>query len=283
MEKPQSRKSMAKRNQSSGHGYILATGERGIDRLKLLATIFDPMSHKLLRNAGLREGMRVAEIGCGVGLIALWIAAQIGVSGSLVAVDSNEEQLRIAEQNAAAAGLKNISFHRAAACETGLSRGYFDLVYSRFLMCHLTEPEKALLEMRALLNSGGILVCEDFEMSAVCTKPATHSYERLVSISRSPDRELGVDSDIGPKLPDLFAINGCGNPEVATYESTSRRGDAKGFWKITLREAAPAILEHGIANAQELDWLCDDLDRIADDDSILVVLARVYQVWSRKC
>jgi predicted O-methyltransferase YrrM len=263
--------------------YVLGTGVSAVPRLWLLDYIFGAASRELLTKLGLKLANSVAEIGCGTGLMTLWIADQIASQGSLWGIDISQQQIDVASQNGAAAGLKNISFRVASADDTRLPRAPFDVVYSRFLMCHLTNPDQALREMWALLKSGGVLVCEDFEMSAVCTKPATHAYERLAAISRALDRELGVDSDIGPKLRSLFAINGCGSPKVATYEPTFRSGEAKEFWRITLREAASAIVEYGIAGAEELYALDDELKRIDNNDFILVVLARVYQVWSRKC
>lgn len=100
----------------------------------------------MLNLAGLALGMCVAEIGCGTGLVALSMAGAVGKDGSVAAVDMSVEQLKVAEANAAAAGLKNLSFHAASACDTGLPRASFDLVYSRFLMCHLTEPRRRLTE-----------------------------------------------------------------------------------------------------------------------------------------
>ena len=49
----------------------------------------------------------------------------------------SHDQLRVAERNAAAAGLTNVAFQAASAYDTSLPEQSFDLVYSRFLMCHL--------------------------------------------------------------------------------------------------------------------------------------------------
>jgi len=262
--------------------YILATGDRAVDRLKLLDEIFGPSTREWLLSAGLREGMTVADIGCGTGLVALWIAAQVGPSGSVVAVDTSAEQLGIAEQNATAAGLKHLSFHRATAYETTLNRTDFDLVYSRFLTCHLTEPEKALVEMRALLKPGGVLVCEDHDDGGIFSQPQTPAYKRLVEISQAVNRAHGLDSCIGLKLPRLLLQAGFQNPEVAVKQVAFLRGPAKRFWEITLREAAPAIIKAGAATQTELDSVCGEIRSVADDDTTLVMLARVTQVWAQK-
>jgi len=210
-----------------------------------------------------------------------WIAAQ-AAAGVVWAVDNSEQQLAIASENAKTAGLHNLSFHVAPAENTGLPHDSFDLIYSRFLMCHLTNPVAALKEMRSLLRKGGTLVCEDFEMSAVGSSPPTSAYQRLIEISRAVDRQRGVDSDIGAKLHTLLAEAGCEEPEIEIYQPAFLRGQPKEFWKLTLREAQSAIVEAGIASVGEMDSLCNELGKIADDPSILVLIARVYQVWCHR-
>jgi ubiquinone/menaquinone biosynthesis C-methylase UbiE len=267
---------------SQDASYVLATGASAVDRLQLLDQIFGPASRVLLSNAGLSSASSVAEIGCGTGLLTLWIAAQVSPGVMVHAVDLSEQQIAVASKNAKAAGRQNISYHVASAKQTGLPHGFFDLVHSRFLMCHLTEPIAALAEMWNLLAPGGTLVCEDFEMSAVASCPPTAAYQRLINVSRAVDRQCGVDSDIGAKLHSLFLEAGCGQPEVAVYQPAFLRGRAKEFWRITLQEAKSAIVDRSVATPEEVDCLCDELGRIAKDDSIVVLVARVYQVWCRK-
>ena len=280
-EKDLKQEDIGRRNDESGPDYILATGEAGARRLLLLDEIFGFHSREVLGRAGLAQGMRVADIGCGTGLVSLWIATQVGDRGSVAGVDMSGEQLRIAEKNAAAAGLTNVSFQEASAYETKLPRGQFDLVYSRFLMCHLADPAKALSEMRALLKPDGILVCEDHDDGGIFSEPPTRAYKRLVEISDAVNRTRGLDSYIGLKLPHLIRDAGFRMPEVMVKQMAALRGPSKRLWEITLREAAPAILAAGIATQEELDTVCSEIRAVADDETTLVMLARVTQVWAR--
>lgn len=92
--------------------YILSTGESAAERLLLLNELFGPGTRKLLRTAGLSPQKRVAEIGCGTGLVSLWMAEVVGREGSVTAVDASADQLQVAERGAEPLALKNISFHR---------------------------------------------------------------------------------------------------------------------------------------------------------------------------
>jgi ubiquinone/menaquinone biosynthesis C-methylase UbiE len=262
--------------------YILATGEKAVSRLDLLEEIFGPATRHLLSTAGLCSGMQVAEIGCGIGCTARWTSKRVCPGGSVIGVDSSSEQLHIGEKNGEEAGATNLSFREGTAYETGLPRDSFDLVYSRFLLCHLADPAKALAEMSSLLKRGGILLCEDHDDGGIFTEPATHAYQRLVEISDAVNRSHGLDSYIGLKLPRLFREAGFGQPETNVYQIARLRGKEKRFWELTLREATPAILAAQASTAEELDAVCREMREIARDESILLMLARVTQVWARK-
>lgn len=262
--------------------YLLATGKKAVSRLDLLERIFGPATRQLLSAAGLCPGMRVAEIGCGIGFTAQWVSTQVNPGGSVTGVDSSSDQLRIAEKSAAEAGITNLLFRESNAYETGLPQDSFDLVYSRFLLCHLADPAKALAEMNSLLKRGGILVCEDHDDGGVFTEPTTNAYQRLVQISNAVNRSHGLDSYIGLKLPRLFRDVGFSRPEVKVNQIGLLRGEEKRFWELTLREAAPAILAAHASTSEELDAICEEIRKIAQDESILLMLARVTQVWARK-
>jgi hypothetical protein len=108
------------------------------------------------------------------------------------------------------------------------------------------------------------------------------AYTRLVEIIRTVDEKRGLDSAIGSKLHRLFGETGFRAPEVSVKQTSLRRSEGKRFWELTLREAAPTIIEAGAASAEELESICAELQAIARDETTLVNIARVFQVWSLK-
>jgi SAM-dependent methyltransferase len=267
---------------SSRPDYVLATGLRAGERLRLLDQIAGPGTRELLTRLGLGPGWKVAEIGCGSGLVALWIAQRVAPDGQVTAVDMSADQLELARENAARAGLKNLSYCQGDAAATGLPRNSFDLVYSRFLMCHLGDPLRALKEMGALLRAGGLLVCEDYDAGSIVSEPPSRAYARLREIIRAMDAKRGVDSNIGLKLPRLFRQAGLGTPEFVLRDNAYLRAEGKRLWALTLSEAASAIVQAGAATAEELAAICQEMETMARDENALVLVARVAQVWARK-
>jgi ubiquinone/menaquinone biosynthesis C-methylase UbiE len=189
---------------ANADGYALSTGPGAAIRLQLLDQIFGPTTRELLFDVGLERAVRVADIGCGTGLVATWIGERLRERGSVTGVDASAEQLAVARSIVADRALDNVVFRVADAYETGLEEEQFDIVYSRFLMCHLTRPRDALIEMLALVKPGGTLVCEDYEAKSVATDPLTDAYRRLREISAALDRapwcRLGDWTEIAPSV-----------------------------------------------------------------------------------
>src|SRR5262245_27120739 len=131
--------------------YALATGEAAAYRLRILHALYGPGSRRVLLDAGLRRGMRVADLGCGVGLVTALLAELVGPESQVVGLDASAAQLAEARQRMLTGGA-DVRFIEAGAAATGLPRESFDLVYCRFLLIHLPEPDRALREMWSLLK-----------------------------------------------------------------------------------------------------------------------------------
>jgi ubiquinone/menaquinone biosynthesis C-methylase UbiE len=150
--------------------YVLATGEAAAYRLHILHDLYGKGTRRVLLDAGLRRGMRVADLGCGVGMVTALLADLVGPEGQVVGIDLSAAQLAQAREQFNGSGA-NVRFVQASATATGLPPMSFDLVYCRFLLIHLPEPQRALAEMHALLKPGGILVCEDGDLNSVGSEP----------------------------------------------------------------------------------------------------------------
>src|SRR5436305_10478881 len=87
--------------------YVLATGATAVRRLHVLHHIYSPAGKRILLQAGLTEGMRVADFGCGVGVVTRMLAQIVGPSGSVTGIDMDGAQLEQAHELCAGEGLQN--------------------------------------------------------------------------------------------------------------------------------------------------------------------------------
>src|SRR5215472_7619015 len=73
--------------------YALATGSDAVGRLMLLHKIYSPAGRRVLLEAGLRPGMRIADFGCGVGAVTRMLAEMTGPDGRVTGIDLYGAQL----------------------------------------------------------------------------------------------------------------------------------------------------------------------------------------------
>ena len=80
--------------------YELRSSETEHRRLVRQAWLLEPLTERLFREAGIGHGMRVLDLGCGMGDVAMLAARLVGPSGRVVAVDLDDIVLANASQRA---------------------------------------------------------------------------------------------------------------------------------------------------------------------------------------
>lgn len=115
---------------------------------------------RLLDWIGLRDGMRVLDLGCGPGLVAERLLARYPAL-ELTLLDSDPVLLQLAIGRLA--GYPQVETHRASAYRTGLPDEQYDFVIARYLFQHLEHPLHAAREAARLLKPGGRLVIIDID------------------------------------------------------------------------------------------------------------------------
>jgi SAM-dependent methyltransferase len=259
--------------------YALATGEAGAKRLEILHNVYGPGTCRLLCSAGLKRGMRGVDIGCGTGAVTALMAEIVGPDGEVIGVDSSAAQLAEAAAHASAA--TNIQFVQASAIDTGLPRGAFDFVYSRYLLIHLPDPQAALAEMMALLKPGGILICEDGDLTTAWSEPHS-AFEAFSKLWAGLGPKRGVDYTLGHRLYQMVLAAGFTSPEVTFNQPAVAKGENKRLLEFTIAEAGPAFIHAGLITQAELEILLAAMRCAAENISILAVMPRMTQVWAHK-
>jgi SAM-dependent methyltransferase len=262
--------------------YILATGDKEVERLRLLQDVYGPGTEALFNRVGIRPGQRVVEIGCGSGNIACWLAKKVGQSGAVVGIDNSAEQVEQARKQALARGLRNVEFQVADAYSPRLAEGSFDVAYCRLVLMHLTEPGKALDSMRRLVRPGGHVVCEEMDLGYWLCDPPTEAIRRFYELNNILGQRRGDHFRLGPTLHRLFRAAGFARPEVDANFAMFLRGEQKRLLALTFVEFAPEAVREGLATEAEVDGIAAELFRLADDETTLFAFPLIVQVWAKR-
>ena len=109
----------------SNINYLLGHSDQEFERLRLQALCLEGLTRRLIKECGIEPGMRVLDIGSGVGDVAMLVAEVVGPSGSVVGVDAAERAVEASRHRAREAGLQHVKF--AVGTDRDLDKlGQFD-------------------------------------------------------------------------------------------------------------------------------------------------------------
>ncbi len=262
--------------------YILEVGEAGAERLQLIHRVYGPATEALLLRIGIKPGMTIADIGCGIGTVSTWLAHQVGPTGTVWCVDNSCEQLEMARSSALDGELTNVRFLESSADTIGLPADSIDMTYCRFLLDHLTDPGAAIEQMRRILKPRGVLVTETIDFTGMTSDPPQPVYVREIEHMREMSEQRGVDAGSGLKVHRLYRSSGFTHVNVSLNQPAYLTGEGKHFWEYSIAESANIMVSLGLATVSEVQQRLCEMRQVNLDDSILVALPRSVQVWARK-
>src|SRR5580765_4580203 len=193
--------------------YVLGHSEVELRRLAFQAVLIDPVTRRLLVEAGVTSGMRVLDVGTGRGDVAFLAAGLVGETGSVVGVDRAPAAVAVARERAAEASLANVSFVEGDPAELAFTAP-FDAVVGRYVLQFQPEPSAVLRRLVSLLGPGGTVAFHEIDWTGYRSYPPVALWDRCCSLVVQAVEAGGADIHFGSKLPSTFAAAGLPAPSM---------------------------------------------------------------------
>jgi len=271
--------------ESSGP-YVLGHSERELDRLTIQARLIEPITRRFFVDAGIAQGVRVLDVGSGVGDVAFLAADLVGEAGEVVGADRAPEALAVARDRARSRSPDNVSFVDGDPPEMTFDRP-FDAIVGRYVLLFQPDPAAMLRGLVRHLRPGGVVVFHEPEWARARSTPPVPSWDRCCRLVVDAFAAGGADSEMGVKLPSLYGSVGLPAPTLAmatVIGAGANSAEQVHFTTDVVVTLLPDIERRGLAAPGELDpeTLADlVLADIAASGSVVVGRSEIG-AWSRK-
>lgn len=189
--------------------YVLGTENDEVERLGLQHLVWRPRVSDAWRRAGFTTGQHLIDVGCGPGYASVDLAAIVGRSGRVTAIDRSRRFLDRLEARAAQAGLENIEQIHLDLDTESLPRLSADGAWCRWVFAFLTRPRELLAGISDALRPGAPLVVHEyFNYASWRLAPREPALEEFVQVVMASWRSTGGEPDIGLDLLTWLPLHG---------------------------------------------------------------------------
>lgn len=188
--------------------YLLGVNQRELARLRFQHTIWGPVTRRFLRRLGTTTGWRCLDVGAGPGLVTTDLRELVGDTGEVTALDPSALYVAWFKDQIARRSWSNVRCIQGTAEDAPLPQGHFDIVFVRWVIAFVPDPEKFLTKLAATLKPGGILAIQDYYYEGLSLYPHGGPCDEMADIVRSYYRSGGGDAYITARIPRWFRDHG---------------------------------------------------------------------------
>ena len=185
----------------------------------------------LLPRHGMRPGIAVADICCGIGDFAVLAQKEFQPS-RIVALDHSKPSLAYARKVAAEFGVTGIEYTYGDASEMLLEDNQFDFVSCRHSLQVFNQPELLLKELYRIVKPGGRVYITNEKNSHCLGEPRAQSIQWTYNELARLLSNFEIDVEFGPKSRRYLADTGFDDILVESFMVTNLDGDPQDFADI---------------------------------------------------
>jgi SAM-dependent methyltransferase len=155
----------------------------------------EPEARRIIGELGLPAGSHGLDVGCGVGLYALWLAESVGQGGRVVAIEPEAAKVEAARALVGGEAVgERLEFRTGDGTAIPLPDRSVDWVWCGDVLHHIVDTEKAVREFFRVVRPGGRIIVKESQVFSAMFLPGHPELERriqLAEIRRTLDEGAG--------------------------------------------------------------------------------------------
>lgn len=247
--------------------------ERNPERQQLLARLLEPPTRTVLAQVPDVAGGRVLDLGCGQGHTTRLLASALD-PGECLGVEFDPALVDYAQTRPD--NPTGVRFEQGDATALAFDDGSFDVVFCRYLLLHVADPQHVVREMVRVARPGGVIVAYEADFASVgVSDPPCAALETIHRVWRG----LFQHPPAGRHVVRYFREAGVQDIRAGAWTELEHDTTIlRRIYRLSAEATAPAAVARGIVTQAEADEMIADLIRLEEDPAS--VLVKFPDMWA---
>jgi SAM-dependent methyltransferase len=274
---------------TSASNYMLGYSDHEHERLMPQARVLRPYTDRFFRAAGLQPGMKVLDIGSGMGDVSLLAADIVGPGGKVLGIDRDPIGIERATQRARHQGCGSWTSFQQSNLDEFSTEETFDALVGRFILLYQPDPAATIKRLSRFIKPGGIIVFHemDFTFTAKPSFPPCAPYDQSCYLIAETTSRLGVPTGMGCRLGKAFVDADLPFPCMASETPVGGGAGSNLFSWIanTAISLSPRFAAVGLTAPEGLPLdasLAEKIEQCAIEQGSQLIGPQQFAAWTRK-
>jgi len=184
--------------------YILGINLEELERLRFQHGVWKKVTDSFFDRIGVAKGWKCLDVGSGPGFVSMDLRERVGESGEITALEPAQYYLDHYKGEADKRGWKNINYIQGTAETASLPKDRYDLIFVRWVIGFVPDPEKFIGNLIPSLKRGGLIAIEDYLYSGLGLYPKGGAFDHALDMVIKHWAVSGGDAFVAAKIPAIF-------------------------------------------------------------------------------
>jgi SAM-dependent methyltransferase len=264
--------------------YVLGTHDEELQRLGLQHRVWRPKMLEAWSAAGITEGSRVADFGCGPGYATIDLAEIVGQNGSVLGIERSPRFVSFAKAECQRRGFSNVDIIEADFSGDIPLAGDCDAVWCRWVASFVPNLQRLVQHVASALRPGGRAVFHEYVDYATWRMiPRSQAVENFVGTVMESWRVAGGEPDIAFSLLPALRSSGFEIVDETPIVFAVHPSDFAWRWPSAfLKSNLSRLLETGRITPDLAAQVSKDFNALERSPESLMLTPMVLQIIARR-
>lgn len=188
--------------------YLLGVNQTELDRLRFQHEVWSAVTNAFFGRLKIGRGWKCLDVGAGPGFVAMDLRKRVGDTGEVTVLEPSQYYLEWFRNEVQNQNWTNIKFVLGIAEDAQLPAQYYDLIFVRWVIAFVSDPEKFLIQLVRSLCPGGVIAFQDYYYEGLSVFPRGGAFDEMPKAVKAYYKSVGGDPYVTGLLPGLFRKHG---------------------------------------------------------------------------